>query len=462
MTVRGILALAISLVIPFNAVAQKKQEIKEQKPGWNLFSKEQDVQLGREASAEIEKQVVVINNPEVTQYLNLLGGKLAKSKRANDFPYFFKLVADDSINAFALPGGPMYVHTGLIKAAENEGQLVGVLAHEMSHVALRHGTNQASKQNLLQLPAALAGAMAGNSMWGQLAQLGIGLGANSVLLKFSRSAETQADYNGALMMSDAGYNPIEMARFFEKLEAQSGKQGKVAGWFSSHPSPGNRVKSTEELVRLLPKQNYAGDSGQFQRMKEIANGIQVPKQPQQQSGGAPAAGGTLASSPAQIRPSGSLKEAKGPNYSFKYPENWEVMGDPNAKSLAIAPRGGIAQTQQGTQFAYAIVQSYAPPPEGGNRPNLKSETETMVNELRKQDQNLKVNGQKQVRVDGQEGILTMMQTKSAFPNEQEINALLTVQRPDGLFYMVLVAPGSEWQHVQGTYEQVFQSVKFAR
>jgi predicted Zn-dependent protease len=253
-------------------------QIREPRPGFNLFSKEQDVQLGKEAAAQVEKEFELVQNAELQRYIDSIGSKLTRSKRAADFPYTFKVVSDDSINAFALPGGPMFIHTGLIKAAENEAQLAGVMAHEISHVALRHGTNQASKANLIQLPALLGSQLAGKGLIGSLAQMGIGLGANSVLLNFSRGAETQADTNGALMMSDAGYNPMEMARFFEKLEAESGKRGRVAQFFSSHPNPGNRVKSVESLVQQLPRQQFStGDNSGLGRAQAIVYKLPPPK-----------------------------------------------------------------------------------------------------------------------------------------------------------------------------------------
>jgi len=136
-------------------VSSLSAQIKEPKPGMNLFSKEQDIQLGIETAAEIEKQYEVIKDPGLQRYIDNVGQKLTRSKRASEFPYTFTVVSDDSINAFALPGGPMFIHTGLIKAAENEAQLAGVMSHEISHVALRHGTNQASKANLIKLPAVL-------------------------------------------------------------------------------------------------------------------------------------------------------------------------------------------------------------------------------------------------------------------------------------------------------------------
>ena len=135
-------------------------------PGYNLFSKQQDIELGRQAAGEIRQQVDIVNDPELQQYIRDLGSRLARQPEADDYPYEFTLINEPSINAFALPGGPIFIHSGLIAAADNEGQLVGVLAHEISHVALRHGTSQASKAQMIQLPAILAGAVMGqNSVW---------------------------------------------------------------------------------------------------------------------------------------------------------------------------------------------------------------------------------------------------------------------------------------------------------
>lgn len=434
------------------AFAQKQKQIQEQKPGFNLFSKDQDIQLGKESAAEIEKQVTVVNNPEVTQYLNLVGGKLAKSKRANEFPYYFKLVNDDSINAFALPGGPMYVHTGLIKAAENEAQLAGVLAHEMSHVALRHGTNQASKANLLQIPLALGGAMAGNGMLGQLTQLGIGLGANSVLMKFSRSAETQADYNGALMMGDAGYNPVEMARFFEKLEAQSGKSSKVSAFFSSHPSPGNRVKATEELVTLMPRQNYSGDTGQFERIKAIVSGMPAaPKKELQQQQGS----GQVTGSPSQSRPSGRTKDFRNAAVTMRYPDNWDVMGDANGNAITIAPKAAVA----GSSISYGVIQSFYSP-QNVSDINLQRDTQALIGQLQQGDPKMKVTQQNNTTIGGVKSLATVLQTGSGYPNETETDLLITAPHRDGLFYIVVVAPSSEWQNARSQFEDIVRSVQF--
>jgi beta-barrel assembly-enhancing protease len=246
-------------------------------PGFNLFSKDQDVQLGKESAEQVRKQMKVIQDPVLTEYVNRVGKRLVSAREAQEsgFPFTFEVVADPSINAFALPGGPMFINTGLLRAVDNEAQLAGVMGHEMSHVILRHGTNQASKSKLIELPAMLGSQVAGGSMIGQLTQLGIGLGANSVLLKFSRSAESQADLMGSHLMAESGYNPIEMARFFSKLKEQGGQRS--IQFLSDHPNPENRQKAIEREIQRLPAQNYGYQTGEFPRMKQVVAKIREPK-----------------------------------------------------------------------------------------------------------------------------------------------------------------------------------------
>jgi predicted Zn-dependent protease len=271
-----LIACLIGFGIPVLAQHQHNFE-----PGFNLFSKQQDVQLGQETAAQVRKQMPVILEPVLTEYVNRVGKRLMASREAQEsgFPFTFEVVGDPSINAFALPGGPMFINTGLLRAVDNEAQLAGVMGHEMSHVILRHGTNQASKRNLIQLPAALAAQMAGNeSMTARLAQLGIGLGANSVILKFSRTAESQADLMGSHLMSEAGYDPMEMARFFHKLNAQDGHG---LQFLSDHPNPDNRERAIQQEARALPPNRYLSDTGEFKKMKDAVAKIHEPKPKEQ-------------------------------------------------------------------------------------------------------------------------------------------------------------------------------------
>ena len=420
------------------------------KPGFNLFSKEQDIQLGQEGAAEIEKQVNLVDNRELNEYVQRIGKKLASAPEADAYPYTFKIVFDDSINAFALPGGPTYIHTGLILAAENEGQLAGVMAHEISHVALRHGTNQASRANLIGLGAMLGGGLiGGGSLTGQLAQLGIGFGANSVLLKYSRNAERDADILGARIMSHAGYNPIEMARFFEKLEAETGKRSGIAEFFSSHPNPGNRTKRVEEEIRYLSKRSYDADSGQLARMQNIIRGIPVPPKKQQ-----PKAGSAPAPAP-RVEPSSRLREFRGREFALSYPDNWQAYPDRNSPAASFAPEGGILQNGAVGLGVIANLRT-------GQRVDLDQATQSLIQEFRQSNPTLRDAGRsRRLKVDGRQALLHTLQSESPFGGS-EVDLLLTVEHPRGLYYMIFVAPQQQYPRHQPIFERMLSTVRLPR
>ena len=269
-------------------VAAFGQGPRQLQPGFNLFTPEQDIRLGKEAAAQIDKELPVVQNEALTRYVTGIASKIWTRPEAGKYPYSIKVVNDKTINAFALPGGPMFVNTGLILAADNEAQIAGVLAHEISHVALRHGTNQVSKSSLLQIPAALASSAVGDgSILGQLAQMGISFGANSLLLRYSRNAERDADLMGTRMLAGAGYDPVEMARFFEKLKGEAGSS-KGMQFFSDHPDPGNRVKAVQDEIRYLPARPNAslGNATELRRMQAVVRSLPAPpkRAVQQQQG----------------------------------------------------------------------------------------------------------------------------------------------------------------------------------
>lgn len=244
-----------------------------------MYSKQQDIELGRKLSAQVRSQADIVQNRTLQNYIERLGRRLAATPAASGYPYTFTLVNDNSVNAFALPGGPVFVNTGLIKAADNEAQLAGVLAHEIAHVKLRHATSEASKAELLQLPAAVAGAVIGQgSAAGQLGEAGLGLGLNMIVLRYSREAESEADALGARIMSEAGYNPIEMARFFEKLQSEGG--ARAPQFLSDHPNPGNRTQAVEAEIRTFPRRRYTASTGEFREAKTRVNELPAPRKRQ--------------------------------------------------------------------------------------------------------------------------------------------------------------------------------------
>ncbi len=248
------------------------------KPGFNLFSPKQDVQLGREASADADKKLSLVTDSQVVSYVNDLGRRLAEVAPTNvEYSWTFKVVNSKDINAFALPGGYIYVNRGAIESAENEAEIAGVIAHECGHVVMRHGTHQASQMMLAQMPLAVLGGALGRSagLGGQLAQMGIGFGINSALLKNSRTAESQADEVGTYILYHAGYDPHAMAQFFEIIEKKYPQR--TLQFFSDHPNPGNRIRDVDALIpRLGPDRGGRADSPQFQAVKSRILAMPAP------------------------------------------------------------------------------------------------------------------------------------------------------------------------------------------
>jgi len=220
----------------------------------NLFSVQQDAEVGRQAAQDAERQLPMLRDGTTEGYINAIVQRLAAVAPGPRFPYRARVVNAADINAFALPGGYVYVNRGLIEAVRNEGELAGVLAHEMAHVAQRHGTSQATKAYGAQMGVGLLGSLLG----GRDHRLGVGeqvigsLGLNALFMKFSRNAESEADRVGAQMMSRAGYDPMAMASFFDLLAAQQrGNPSAVSQFFSDHPSPQNRSASIRALAAQL-------------------------------------------------------------------------------------------------------------------------------------------------------------------------------------------------------------------
>jgi len=423
------------------------------RPGFNMFSRQQDIQLGQEAAQQVRQKSQVVQNQFLQDYVNQVGQRLANTPEArqSEFPFTFTVINDPSVNAFALPGGPMFIHTGLLKDVDNEAQLAGVMGHEMSHVILRHGTNQASKTNLIQIPAMLATMVAGHSMLGQLAAAGVGLGANSVLLKFSRTDESQADALGAQIMSEAGYNPIEMARFFQKLEASGGSRGPQ--FLSDHPNPGNRDKAIEQEVRTFPQRSYGYETGKFQRMKQELGQVPIPSSGQSQFRSATAT--------PTGQPSGGMKELRGQSFSLSYPANWQAYGGNDSDSVTIAPQNGIVQeANQNAAVGYGAIVSYFFP-DNNRAEDLGAATDDLIHHLVAQNSRMQVSGpSRRVRVANHDGVVTMLESSSPYGGA-ETDALLTVTTPQGLFYMVFITPAQQFGQLQATFNQMLQSIRFA-
>jgi predicted Zn-dependent protease len=242
--------------------------------GFNLFSPEQDIQLGEASAEEIMRQVVVLHDERTEAYVQRLGERIAAAAPGYKFPYKFVVVASPEINAFALPGGYVFVNEGAIEAARTEGELAGVLAHEIAHVSLRHGTTQASRAYLTRTALGVVNALAGvghGDFW-RVAAAAFGMRANGFFLRSNRAAEIQADAEGARLLAEAGFNPRDMADFFERLNEREGERDHKDA--SDHPDPASRVEAIGKVIAALGQKTPARtrDSAEFRRIKSRLSG----------------------------------------------------------------------------------------------------------------------------------------------------------------------------------------------
>jgi predicted Zn-dependent protease len=230
-------------------------------------STEKEVRQGREAAAEVDRQAKFVDDPLITEYVNRVGQNIVLHSDAK-VPFTIKVIDSDEVNAFALPGGFFYVNKGLLLAADNEAELAGVMAHEIAHVAARHAVENQTKASLLEY-AALGGSILLGGIPGMIYQNTAGIGLLGIFMKFSRSAEEEADKLGVQYMYAAGYDPGAMATMFEKLEAKNKKKpGFISRAFATHPAPPDRRASSLALAARFPEHDeYVISSSEFQRVK---------------------------------------------------------------------------------------------------------------------------------------------------------------------------------------------------
>ncbi len=433
-----------------------------QPSGYNQYSVEQEVQLGKEVSAQADAQLPELpTRGPIQDYISTLGQRLARTLPNQGAPFIFnfKVVNQKDINAFALPGGPVRINLGTIQAADTEAQLAGVMAHEISHVWLRHATRNASKQSLWQIPAAIGGAVLGNGAAGQLARLGLQFGVGSVLLKYSRDAESEADRTGAKIMYEAGYDPRAMAQFFEKLKSED--NGSASGgpqFLSDHPDPGNRAEAVTTAISQLPAKQYAQNSPEFRRIKQVAATLkpytaQQVAQMQQQKQAKIAQAGRQS-----VMPSGNFTTLNHRVFQMQYPDNWQVFGDQNA-AVTIAPQAGVSQDA----IAYGVmVNGY----QSDGQISLEQATQQVYNMLRQSNQQINAQSQpRQAQVDGAPAYVMDLIGPSPITSQDgqpvaERDLLVVTQRQDGtVIYLLFIAPQQDFSALQPTFERMINSFR---
>jgi Zn-dependent protease with chaperone function len=453
------LTLVAISVMPLSAMAQTQIKLHS-----NKYSKQDDVQLGREAARQAEAQFPLLRDNEVQNYVSRVGERLASSIpsqfRHAEFDYYFKVVNARDINAFALPGGPMYINRGMIEAARTEGEMAGVMAHEISHVALRHGTAQATKgqkYGLLAGIAGIAGTIFGGPAVGQLAQAPFAV----YFLKFSREYENEADTLGAQIMANAGYDPRDLANMFQTIERQGGGGG---GFLSSHPSAKDRYARINREAQMLRVNAATRDTREFNRIQERLRGY--PAAPTmaeiQRSGQRYPTGENTANYP-NNPPRGRVEYPSGrfQNVSIfnggvrvSVPNNWRQIGDGN--SVWFAPEGGYGQVNGQPVFTHGVSFGVSQT----NSRNLQSASQELINSLAQGNNNLRTTGGFQrTTLAGRNGMFTTLSNINEATGQREVVRVITTQLRDGqLFYMIAVAPQNE-RNFEGAFDTVMRSLR---
>jgi hypothetical protein len=397
------------------------------------------------------------------------------------WPFQFHVVQQKEINAFALPGGPMFVNIGTITAAENEAELAGVMAHEMAHVYMQHSAKQQGKASLLESLAGIAGAAAGQlgGAAGAIAQTGIQIGAGTLILKYSRGDEAQADAVGAIILYKAGINPVALADFFQKLAAE-GNQGPQ--FLSDHPNPGNRRTAIQNQIKDWPSKQYSGNTTQFTSARQHATGVRAYTAKEIADGaksgqwtadnrknGAvfpdpPSTNAGAASMPAvsisAVQPSSNFQTASlAAGFSIARPQNWDVLENQQA-SATIAPRAGASNGS----VAYGVVIGTTRAP--SSNMSASQLTTAIAQNLQKGDSNMKVVSQVQsISVGGGSGGSVQLETISPMKgsdgkSQRERDWLVTVQRGNDAVFLVFVSTTANYEQFRPTFERMLRSVQF--
>jgi Zn-dependent protease with chaperone function len=474
---------ALAALLSFSAIFAGAAGPTPVRPGFNLFSADQDIQIGRQSAAQVERQIPLLHDAAVERYVQAIGQRLAAAAPGPKFPYQFRVTNLSDVNAFALPGGFMYVNRGLIELVPTEGELAGVMAHEMAHVALRHQTNQVSKAYVARAGVGIVGGILGGGNRGStgVIQAMGGVGLNALFLRFSRTAESQADIVGAQIMARAGYDPREMADMFELLRRQAGHDpGRLERFLSDHPAPVDREARVRAEASRLPRASGAKPAGDIAAakaafrgdppavaMKQIAAGAQAPP-----PGPAPAVGAVRIPPPSTTFRAFASRSGE---FTIEYPDNWRAVEAPNGEGVTVVPEGGVVQTRNGESAVLygVIVNRYAPfdgsigGRSGANGPfSGKTSLEDATNDLIRQITH--ANGylspiRESVRretVAGAPAISLDLAGKSPVTGMEERVRIQTRQAAGGeVIYTLAIAPGRDAPALSPLYDRMIASLR---
>jgi hypothetical protein len=455
-----LLCLSLAAAGTKENVDPKKGRVTTNPTSGDRYTIEQEIQIGRQSVPEVERALPLLSADHLmSKFIASLGQKLAASAPGYKFPYTFKVVREKSVNAFTLPGGPIYVHTGLIELA-TESELAGVMGHEISHVVMRHSTRQASRQMKAQLPLAILGGVLGATVGGALGSLthmGMSITAGSVFMKYSRDAEIEADMVGAQIMYDAGYDPQAVVSFFNKMKTQGESRGGPQ-FLSSHPDPGNRAKNISSILsRFRPKQFQDIDSPDFIAAKEALADVNQESAAQVKLAQKAAVMPRL---PLQNIASANLRDFQHVAYAIRYPENWQIDGNADSTSVSMYPKGGSAN---GT-LAYGLMISGFQPKGSGNK-ELDAALRELMTDIEQANPDLQIANSpiaftlhnRQARKLDWFGKSTVQENGQ--PMRERVRLIAMLGRSDLVLYVVFVAPDADFEGLQPTFERVLDSLQ---
>ncbi|MFL6212978.1 MAG: M48 family metallopeptidase [Blastocatellia bacterium] len=499
--------LAALLATPFAVLAQTRVVAPK-----NPYSVDKDVELGRQAAQQAERQMPLLNDASVQAYVERVGQRLAEAIppefQHREFRYTYKVVDVRDVNAFALPGGFTYVNRGLIETAQNEAQLAGVIAHEISHVALRHGTAQAAKAQKYQVgsvAAQILGAVIGGGA-GQVVGAAGQLGVGAAFLRFSRDYERQADTLGAQIMARAGYDPHELANMFRILEQLGSKSGPE--WLSDHPNPGNRFEAINHEADMLNARDAERDTPEFHRvqarlrdmprarsMSEVARTRQTsgPGRYPQDDRNYPdsrrsprdtdqtypdsrsypddnertdrsARRDPRDSRDADVYDPRSVSAPSSRYHTYdagavriSVPDNWrEIRGDNN--EVTYAPPGGYRSDGGNVAFTHGAQIELT----RASSRDLRAATDELLNVLGQGNPDLRRSGSPwRTTVSSRDALAVSLRNVSEITRQAETITLLTTFTRNGdLLYVIFVAPTDDYGSYQSVFDRIARSLVF--
>jgi Peptidase family M48 len=439
-------------------------------PPNNKYTPAQDVELGQQAAKEVEQQLPLLRDDGIESFVGRIGRRLVQvmpsEMEHREFRYSFKVINVREINAFALPGGPMYVNRGMIQAAAVEGEVAGVMAHELSHVLLRHGTAGATKQQPFQIGAiagAIAGAIIGGTV-GQVVAQGTQFGLGTYFLRYSREYEKQADLLGVQLMARAGYNPLDLMHMFQTIEKQGGGGGPQ--FMSDHPNPGNREAYITQEASHLRIEGQAGDSREFARVQDrlrrmspaptteqvTRQGKQTPTQSGQPAPDARTIGTRVAPPSSRY-----TSYTEGTLFRVSVPDNWREVA--TNSSVKFVPDGAYGQVRGHTVFTHGAELGVT----RNEIHSLREATQEFIDGLAQSNPSLLATGGLQnTTLSGRNGLVaTLNNVSEATGRGETVTVFTTLLRDGNLFYCIAVAPQDEYRAYQRSFQRVTQSIRLS-